>query len=264
MEILTSRDINADINHQFEFDKTALHYAAGKGCIEIVELLLEKGANVNAEDKNSLSPLSVALRNGHKTVVNALIEHGADAPRVLGQEIEKGVSVTVDWVRNRIRGKRIPRLRNEHQYTTALHSAAHRGKTELLKLIVELWKVDVNMTDGAVGRLTALHQAAERGHRDAVEFLLDNGVDINARKIDGSTPLHLAAEMFRNDVVQLLVDRKADVNAKTDCGDTPYDLARDLAYQKTMDILKKGGYAPPDPISTPPTSVGGRVDEIGA
>jgi ankyrin repeat protein len=58
--------------------QTALSRAAIKGHEAVVELLLEKGADVESKDSDGLTPLSWAARGGHEAVVKLLLEKGAD------------------------------------------------------------------------------------------------------------------------------------------------------------------------------------------
>ena len=57
---------------------TALHYAATSGNIEIVRMLLEKSAYIDAESPNRTTPLMMAAGAGHTAVVKLLVEEGAD------------------------------------------------------------------------------------------------------------------------------------------------------------------------------------------
>ena len=64
-----------------------------------------------------------------------------------------------------------------------------------------------------------LHEAANHGYVEIVEYLLDKGATINDRggdDCDGITPLHDAAANGKVDVVRLLVTRGANVHAKDD------------------------------------------------
>jgi ankyrin repeat protein len=74
-------------------------------------------------------------------------------------------------------------------------------------------------------KLPALHTAAQAGPYAALERLLSEGADVNARSSAGETPLMLAAARGRLDVIGLLIDRGADVNAVTDAGNTALMLA---------------------------------------
>jgi len=57
---------------------TALHYAAEQGHGDVAELLLGKGADVNAENNGGATPLHIAVYNAHKDVAELLIAKGAD------------------------------------------------------------------------------------------------------------------------------------------------------------------------------------------
>jgi ankyrin repeat protein len=63
---------------KYRYDRTALSFAADRGDVEIVKLLLERGADVNAKDTfYSATPLTWAAANGHVEVVRLLL--GRDA-----------------------------------------------------------------------------------------------------------------------------------------------------------------------------------------
>jgi len=53
-----------------------LHYAAGIGNKDLAELLLSKGADVNAVNNKGVTPLAVAIQNGHDAVILFLRAHG--------------------------------------------------------------------------------------------------------------------------------------------------------------------------------------------
>jgi len=58
--------------------KDAMIYAANFGNVEIIQLLLSKGANIDVQDKTGNSPLMMAARNGEETVAQFLVEKGAN------------------------------------------------------------------------------------------------------------------------------------------------------------------------------------------
>ena len=57
--------------------KTPLFQAAYRGSNEIAQLLIEKGADVNAKTKKEKMPLNIAVRRGHDEVADLLRKHGA-------------------------------------------------------------------------------------------------------------------------------------------------------------------------------------------
>lgn len=58
---------------------TALHYAAAAGKNEIVQLLLDKSAYIDAASANGTTPIMMAARSGHILTVKLLLDEGADA-----------------------------------------------------------------------------------------------------------------------------------------------------------------------------------------
>ena len=73
--VAAGTDINA---HGGKYDGTALHEAARSGRKEIAELLIDKGAEVNAQGQYMGTPLHYAIGEGHKEIAELLIAKGAD------------------------------------------------------------------------------------------------------------------------------------------------------------------------------------------
>jgi len=69
------------------------------------------------------------------------------------------------------------------------------------------------------------HVAAQRGHSELVQLLLDFGVDVNATKSGHSPPLVVASNSGNLDVVRLLIDGGADVNMQDDMSLAPLHVA---------------------------------------
>jgi ankyrin repeat protein len=91
----------------------------------------------------------------------------------------------------------------------------------------------------------SIHDAAEEGNIEAVKKHLADGVDVNAKREDGSTPLYYAAMFSHGEIVETLIANGADVNAKDFSGKTILDTALYTPLPgdggKTIEILRKHG-----------------------
>ena len=192
-----------DVNAKAEDGHTPLHIAAVNGKKEIAELLIDKGADVNAK-YDGWTPLHDAASYGHKEIAELLITNGADvnAKDIIG--------------------------------FTPLQFAQTKEIAELL--ITN--GADVNAKD-KYGR-TPLHDRAFNVSKEIAELLIANGADVNAKNDLGRTPLHNAAWRVQMEIAELLIANGADVNAKAD-GETPLDLAIEDNPPEIADLLRKHG-----------------------
>jgi ankyrin repeat protein len=174
---------------------SALDDAAEEGNLELVELLVARGADVNAKGKYGCSPLCTLSERDYD-----------DSTQVAEFLLAKGADVNA----------------KDEFGDTPLHKAAESERKNLVTLLLAKG-ADVNAKD-RIGR-TPLHLAAEAKGTDAVALLLGKGVDVNVKDNDGDTPLNLAVRSGSRDVAKLLLDKGANVNARDRYGDTPLQQA---------------------------------------
>ena len=115
---------------------------------------------------------------------------------------------------------------------TALGWCCYRGKTDMVKLLVDNG-ADVNHQDDD-GR-TPLHWAARKGHLAIVALLLEEGADVNVRSLaKGETPLHKAAAQGHVPVVRRLLQAGADKAVKNCDGLTPLQVTEVAIETESM------------------------------
>eukprot|EP00930_Biecheleria_cincta_P034412 TRINITY_DN23789_c0_g1_i1.p1 TRINITY_DN23789_c0_g1~~TRINITY_DN23789_c0_g1_i1.p1 ORF type:complete len:795 (+),score=100.36 TRINITY_DN23789_c0_g1_i1:97-2481(+) len=91
---------------------------------------------------------------------------------------------------------------------------------------------------------TALHVAADRGHAECVELLLDLGVSIDAQTDSGFTPLHLASERGHLEVLCTLLAARCNAGLQADQGELAVHLAAAKGQQEALEFLVD--HCPPD------------------
>ncbi|KAK6436813.1 hypothetical protein LTR95_006993 [Oleoguttula sp. CCFEE 5521] len=174
-------DAGADINAQGGMYRNALHAASFGGLEKVVEMLIDAGADVNAQGGDCGNALQTASLRGHEKVVQMLMNAGADV------NAQGGV------------------------YNNALQAASFGGNKEVVEMLMNAG-ADVNGKGGSYGN--ALQAASFRGHETVVQMLMDAGTDGNALGGHFGNALQAASFGGHEKVVQMLVDAGADVNAQ--------------------------------------------------
>lgn len=125
----------------------ALNVAAKRGGLELVELLIAKGVDVNGQDYSGETALHRAARSGYKDIAALLVAKGANV---------NAPGVSIDGKRN----------------GPPILSAAYRGYLDIIQLLYA-HGADLNLLD-ATGN-SALMSAASGGYRVLVEWLVNHG-----------------------------------------------------------------------------------------
>lgn len=169
--VLTFLENKTNLASTDENDRTPLQVAAGVGALEIVKLLVDRGANTEAPGKDGRTPLMLALSDCHFEVAEYLLS--------------KGVKVNVASSTN---------------YTPLMQAAA-KGATELIRTMLP--KIDDLNAQNNEGR-TALMIAVRFGHRDIIDMLLARNASLQTTDIHGNTVASLAESP---DLKQYLAER---------------------------------------------------------
>ncbi|PNF23135.1 hypothetical protein B7P43_G06701 [Cryptotermes secundus] len=235
-----------------------IHLAILTGNDAIALWLLENGVSVNTESMAGISPLFCAIRCRNTQLVKVLIEKGADVnAKIVNMDgitplhsavLVKDVDIFKILLENGADFTAFCNFRNQ----TVIHSAAAAGNLEMFLTMVRYnadMSVQTNNEKGdrpihlaatMVGGLRCLkvlligntvksggnkygdfpiHFAAAYGHLDVVDWLIDRGSAVDIRNNMGSTPLINASWGGHCNVARMLLDRGADVNATVEKAD---------------------------------------------
>jgi ankyrin repeat protein len=226
-------DINGD---------TPLHLAVANGHIEVCEILIQEGkATINARNRDKLTPLAIAAKNGYQTIAQNLLDSGADASmetphsaRPLQIAANGGHEGVINVLLGRCGSHKIDH--RTHDGETALHIAARGGHAGICRaLLSKKSDPDATLRNGE----TPIFLAIKGGHLEAVRVLLEKGASKNAKGPFAKRPLHVAVLEKQEKIVELLLKNKANPNSKDIEGVTPLYVACVGGYEDIVNLLLK-------------------------
>ena len=224
---------NHDFRSEFVNLESPLHWAAAKGYLDIVQLLLDKGVNVNEQNCNKVTTLHCAVReNPNIDVVKLLIERGADVcARTFNDE-------------------------------TPLHRVASSwGGNDSVPDIIQLLLdkgADINALSSSNymplhGAILHYSTSYSSNWSDVVALLIQNGANIHAKASLREGCLHLVSRQQYNQsvwpnrsiyvqevirIAQLLLEKGIDIDAKDNSGQTALALAEEHGLNELAELLR--------------------------
>ena len=237
-------DNGARLEERNYLDETPLLLACTHVMTDVVRLLLERGARVEARDKNGETPLvRASQRRGGRAVdtIRLLLQFGA---AVDGRESRRGMTPLMSAIQNQCDDNASLLLENgadiEAKSTqnccTPFILACNTGMLDIAKTLLKRG-VNIKHTDED-GR-SALAYACRSGHNHVVQFLVEQGLDIESRCNGGWTPLYycmVPGTTRREDVGRFLLDLGADLEARV--ADGRSILAAVTAFAYSFDNVK--------------------------
>lgn len=240
LELLIGRGANFKVpfKHGPDFgfgnQESPLHVAAKEGNVEIIKLLIDKGADLNAKGLKYQTPLHMACP---KDEVDIMFSgpHGGLLKDLMEDIVGNGANQEAEKDRKKpTKGTSVEAMKllidsgadleakcllkfseyGYNSYQTALHIVSEDGHPEFVKLLIDNGaNVNARDMDESNGR-TPLHDACDKGHVDVVKILLDHGASLEAKDPMECTALHCATASNSLELVKLLLDRGANVEAK--------------------------------------------------
>ena len=227
----------SDVNLKY-LGQPPILIATIKGHLEIMEYLIEKGANVKNKDKNGFTSFHHAAESASENNVE-----------ILRKLIEFALRKNVD-------GVDIKTSEKNAESRSPLQIAAIKGRAEIMKFLIEEKGADILAVD--IRGKTALHLAIKRSPKiEATMYLIEKASSdlINLEDDNGDTSLHLAANLNKFDILKRLIDRSdASINVENKQGYTPLHFAARFCNVHVLkyliekgariEVKEKGGMTP--------------------
>jgi ankyrin repeat protein len=231
----------ADVNAQGGDYSNALHAASYKGHNKIAQMLLDRDADVNAQGGAYGNALQAALTGGYDKIAQMLLDSGADVNTqggAYGNALQAASHRGHDKIMQMLLDKGADVNAQGGRYGNALQAASHGGHEKIAQMLLDRG-ADVNAQGGRYGN--ALQAASHGGHEKIIQMLLGSGADVNAQGGHYSNALQAASYKGHNKIAQMLLDRGADVNAQGGDYGNALHAASHGGYDKIIQMLLDSG-----------------------
>ncbi|GEM_PF-2064727 len=235
-KVIEALDKQPELLEKIINSQTLLQMAAGKGDLELVKKLIQRGANIEADSASlKWTALHYAAGSGHAKVVEYLLAHGAnpDKPDISNQRplYTAAAGNHADVIKLLLKAGAKPNQTTNYGYT-AMHAAASDGG---LQAVQALFAGGGDINSSGTKSERPLHDAVTYGHDDVALFLLENGVEACDAANAYSPLLHSAASAGKVAVVKALLKRGVNVNRLNVRRDTALDWT---SGEKNVEVIK--------------------------
>ncbi|NIA15494.1 MAG: hypothetical protein GWP08_15630 [Nitrospiraceae bacterium] len=258
----------ADFDQADEAGYTPLHHAAQNGSVDVLEVLLDYGADttISCDPNVFKTPLVIAGENGQWAASAILREYGASFSMH-----HAAAFGDIQAMRDMIAADPNALYEQNASKSTPFHSAARFGQLEAVKYLLEcgadatypdlsgitpyslavmlnhpdvvrvLIEAGTNVDQWHKGGETVMHMKARAGDVETVDLLLELGADINGKDMKGRTPLYVAAEADQREFAKFLIERGALLYAADLKGFTPLHVAAQAGLTDMAALLIDNG-----------------------
>jgi len=175
-------------NGHLQFEDIPLMQAIAKGDLDLVKKLVDEGASIDVELFNGMKPIHEAAADGKIDIVQYLLESGADVNSKMVNDITP-IFIAVES-QNLDVAKLL--LSKGAKYSgREINLAIIRDNLVFIKLLVN---TPALANSYGHNRATLLHAAAMSGKPEIVQYLIDQGANVDAKTADGETPLDMATK----------------------------------------------------------------------
>jgi ankyrin repeat protein len=266
------------VNKSTHDNRIYIHWAAGKGNLEIIEYLIAKGSNINLEDSHSSYPITAAASSGQKNtaIYDAFFKAGIDPKKkyqdganllLIAIPYDKDLTLTNYFIS---KGMSLAAIDNDGN--TAFNYAARTGNIALLKTLlekgvkytdnaliiaaqgsrretntIETYKYlveDLKIKATATSKTgeTVLHFLVNKPNQtEIINYFLAKGVDANKADNEGNTPLMVAASAKETAALEQLLPIVKNINTQNGKGESALTIAVKSGTPSAVELLLNKG-----------------------
>ena len=224
----------------------ALHRACSAGLLSAVSRLLSAEVDVNEKDEKRLTPVYYVAVSGNTAIIRMLVERGADVNAqggYYGNSLQAASYQGHEPIVRLLLKNKVNINTQGGNYGNALQAASARGHELIMRLLLEN-KANVNAQGGEYGN--ALQAASSQGHESIVRLLLENKADVNAQGGHYGNALQAASRGGHESIVRLLLENKADVNAQGGLYGNTLQAASRGGHESIVRLLLEHGAVDPE------------------